>query len=261
MPPPDDVNLGPRTRALLAQSTWTERHPYPAHQAWADECEQLLAFLEAEGAFDQLLPRLSTGEWEGALAEVRTAFFFKRHGFKITDWQPRAKPEIPGDLEVQWQDTERIFIEVKGPGWEGELSKDEFKAKRQHQPKYVNAEARAIDPYERVQYAIGKAVPKFVDTRANLVVIVDDLFFSPLEGPTVFLESRLPKILTDPQFGIVSAVFLLKPISYSEKPGVQYLQYFCPNPGAINPLPEAVRAGLVAGNSTSEKALRCAPLW
>jgi len=252
MPPPDDVQLGPLTRALLARATWRDKTEYPAHQAWADECEQLLTFLEAECVLDQFLPRLSNNEWEGALAEARTAFYFKRNGFKITDWQPRAKPEIPGDLEIQWHATEKIFVEVKGPGWESELSKEEFKAKRQHQPKYVNAEARAIDPYQRVEYAINKAVPKFVDSRPNLVVVVDDFFFSPVEGPKVFLESRLPKILADPSFTIVSAVFLLKPMKYSAKQGIEYLQYFCPNARAVHPLPKVVSVGLNAGNKTSE---------
>lgn len=255
MPPPNDVNLGPRTRALLNRSTWSERSEYPAHQAWADECEQILSFLEVEDVFEQFLPRLSTGEWEGALAEARAAFFFKRNGFKITSWQPRAKPQIPGDLEIQWMDTEAIFVEVKGPGWEGELTPDEIAAQRQHQPKYIQAEARPIDAFERVSYAIGKAVPKFETTRANLVVVVDDFFFSPLEGPKVFLETRVGKILNDPKFTIVSAVLLLKPISYSAKPGVQYLQYFYPNPRALRPLPDTVRDGLLAGNEGTDTAL------
>ncbi|HEY7291517.1 MAG TPA: hypothetical protein VH583_16890 [Vicinamibacterales bacterium] len=252
MPPPNDVELGPLSRALVARATWRERTEYPAHQCWADELEQLLCFLEAEGVLDQFMPRLSNNEWEGALAEVRTAFYFKRNGFKITDWQPRAKPEIPGDLEIQWRDTERIFVEVKGPGWESELSKEEFKAKRQFQPKYINAEARAIDAYRGVEYAIKKALPKFVDSRPNLVVVVDDFFFSPLEGPKVFLESRIPKILADANYAIVSAVFLLKSIKYSAKQDAEYLQYFCPNPRATHPLPEAVSVGLAAGNKTSE---------
>ena len=91
-----------------------------------------------------------------------------------------------------------------------------------------------------------------MDSRPNLVVVVDDFFFSPLEGPKVFIESRIPKILADPNFTIVSAVFLLKPIKYSAKQGAEYLQYFCPNPRAVQPLPEAVSVGLLAGNKTSE---------
>jgi hypothetical protein len=58
----------------------------------------------------------------------------------------------------------------------------------QQQSKYINAEAHAINPYERVEYAITKAVPKVVDNRPNLGVVVDDLFFSPLESPKDCLE-------------------------------------------------------------------------
>jgi hypothetical protein len=251
VPPPEDVKLGPQSRALLACSTWTQTNSYPAHQAWADELEQLLSLLQVEGVLGRFLPRLSSREWEGALAEARAAFYFKRNGFRITNWQPRANPTIPGDLEIQWSDTEKIFVEVKGPGWESELSQEEIEAKRQQQPKYINAEARFVDPYERLRYAIAKAVPKFTDNRPNLVVVVDDLFFSPLEGPPLLLHWRLAKILGDLTFAIVSAVFLLKPIKYAGKATVEYLQYFCPNGRAVYPLPEVVQAGLSAGNDTS----------
>lgn len=255
MAPSDDVNLGPRTKDLLARSTWSQANPYPAHQSWADECEQLLAFLDGEGVFNQFLPRISANEWEGALAEARSAFYLKTKGFQITDWQPRAKPEIPGDLEIQWHDTERIFVEVKGPGWESELTQEELRAKRQRQPKYINAEARVVDPYESIAYAIGKAVPKFVTTRPNLVVVSDDFFFSPLEGGLrELLEYRVSDILSDSKFKIVSAVLLLKAISYIEEPGVRYFQYFVPNPNNEHPIADAAQAVLVAGNAVKARS-------
>ena len=96
MPPPDEVNLGPRTKDILARSTWSHANPYPAHQSLADECEELLAFLDSEGVFNQFLPRLSANEWEGAFAEARSAFYLKGRGFKITDWQPRARTRTAG---------------------------------------------------------------------------------------------------------------------------------------------------------------------
>jgi hypothetical protein len=52
----------------------------------------------------------------------------------------------PGDLEVRWRDSESIFAEVKGPGWDGELTQEEIKTGRQHAPKYSNAEARFVNP-------------------------------------------------------------------------------------------------------------------
>jgi hypothetical protein len=70
MPPPHDVKLGPISRALLARATWKDKTEYPAHQCWADELEQLLSFLEAEGVLDHFMPRLTNNEWEGALAEA-----------------------------------------------------------------------------------------------------------------------------------------------------------------------------------------------
>src|SRR5438034_6559839 len=148
MPPPVAVDLGPLTRAVLARACWSESSEFPAHQSWADEVERVLSFLDAHDVFDRFLPRLTAIEWQGALEEARTAFFFFRNGFRITAWEPRAVPTRPGDLEIQWQDTESIFVEVKGPGWEGELTPEQIRAGRARKPKYIQAEARAVGPVE-----------------------------------------------------------------------------------------------------------------
>lgn len=131
--------------------------------------------------FERFLPRLRARESErdGALAEARTGFFFQRNGFRIVAWAPEAVLDRPGDMEVQWQDTEPVFVEVKGPGWEGELSAEEIRAGRRFLPKYINAEGRAVGPVARVVSAVDKALPKFAPDRINLVVVVDDLFVSP----------------------------------------------------------------------------------
>ena len=85
------VELGPITRAILARSSWTESSEFPAHQSWADEVERVFSFLSAEGVLNRFLPRLTTREWEGALAESRAAFFFKRNGFRIEPYRDRRR--------------------------------------------------------------------------------------------------------------------------------------------------------------------------
>jgi hypothetical protein len=107
------------------------------------------------------------------MAEARAAFFFHRNGFQILRWEPEEVPDHPGDLDIQWQESEPIFVEVKGPDWEGELTEAERVAGRTSLPKYINAEGRAIVPQERVLYAITRALPKLAEQRANLVVVVD----------------------------------------------------------------------------------------
>ena len=250
MPPPDGVRLGPLTRAVLDGAVWRDASAFPAFQSWADEVERVLCFLEVQQMFKRFLPRLRARESErdGALAEARTGFFFNRNGFRIMDWAPEAVKDRPGDMEIQWRDTEPVFVEVKGPGWEGELSPEEIRAGRRFLPKYINAEGRAVGSASRVIYAIDKALPKFAPERINLVVVVDDLFLSPTELPKDYLSGVITRELTDARYSSVAAVFLLNPVSYSGAEAVEYRKYFIPNEGASRGLPEAVHEGLLAGN-------------
>jgi hypothetical protein len=103
--------------------------------------------------------------------------------FRVLAWEPEAVMDRPGDIDVQHGDTEAIFIEVKGPGWEGELTQEERKRGRNSMPKHVDMEARAIDSIGPSLYAVDKAIPKFDSTRCNMVAINDDLFRSPVELP------------------------------------------------------------------------------
>lgn len=248
--PPDDVNLGPITRSILDHAAWGAKSVFPSTQNWADEVERVLCFLEAQGVLDDFLPRLCARETErdAALAEARMGFFFARNGFRILRWEPEEVPDRPGDIDIQWRDTEAIFVEVKGPGWEGELSKEALDAGRQHGPKYINAEARAIDPSERVAFAVKKALPKLAPSRINLVAVVDDLFMSPTEIPRVILDHRLNLVLAEPQCRVLAGIFLMNPVSYSGGDGVEYRTYFVANVNAERRLPDAVVAGFLASN-------------
>lgn len=249
MPPPEEVKLGPLTRTVLDGAFWRAKSQYPASQVWADEAERLFAFLVTQCVFDRFLPRLRAREREktAALAEARVGFFFHRNGFRILRWEPEEVPGHPGDLDIQWRDTEPIFVEVKGPDWEGELSEAERRTGRKGLPKYINAEARVIAPQERVLYAITRALPKLVERRANLIVVVDDLFVSPLYLTKDYLTRALVNGLADPTCRSVGGVFLLNPVSYGDF--VEYRKYFAPNVGAAHPLPDVVKEGLAAGNN------------
>jgi hypothetical protein len=251
MPPPENITLGTLTRAVLDGAVWRDASAFPAFQAWADELERVFSFLEVQGMFERLLPRLRARESErdGALAEARTGFFFSRNGFRILRWEPEAINGHPGDLEIQWRDTEPIFVEVKGPGWEGELSPDEIRSGRQFLPKYINAEARPVGPVARVTYAISKSLPKLAVDRINLVVVVDDLFLSPTELPKDYLTGLLSRELAERRYSSVGAVFLMNPVSYSGTGQIEYCKYFVPNESASRALPQAVLEGLLAGNA------------
>lgn len=254
MPPPDEVKLGPLTSTVLDGAVWREMSQFPASQVWADEVERILCFLQARDVFDHFLPRLRAREREGALAEGRAAFFFHRHGFQILRWEPEAVPNHPGDIEIRWQQGEPVFVEVKAPGWEGELTAEEISDDRTRLPKYINAEARAIDPTERVLYSVRKALPKLAQDRANLVVAVDDLFVSPVELPKTYLSAVLAHSLESTEFARVGGVLLLNPVSHGDF--VEYRKYFVPSAAAEHALPDNIRAELIAGNSDRQRPWR-----
>jgi hypothetical protein len=244
MPPPKNVTLGTFTRAIVDGAVWREKHPFPAHQEWADEIERVFEFLEEQRQFSRFQSRLRAWERDGAMAEARAGFYFHRNGFRILAWEPMAVPGIPGDIEIAWQDTEALFLEVKCPSWEGELEKREIYAGRTDRPKHINAEARAIDPVERVMYVVGKALPKFSPERVNVIVVVDDLFVSPLDLSTDIVGGRIAGELTDGRYSTVSGVFLLNPVLYRAQ--VEYRIFFVPGSG--KPLPNPVQGAFLEGS-------------
>lgn len=245
MPPPEGVRLGPLTRVVLENAQWRATSQFPAWQAWADETERLLAFLAAQDRFGVFLPRLQARQRErnAAIAEARTAFYFFRNGFRILRWEPEEVKNRPGDLEIQWRGTEPIFVEVKAPDWEGELTVRERQAGRKEHPKYINAEARAVAPEEAVVYAMSKAVPKCPANRANLLVVDDDLFVSPIEMDEAHLEPLLQNALV--KHPALSGVLLLNPVVAGES--VIYRHYFVASAHCAHAIPEGVRIGLKSG--------------
>ena len=86
---------------LIDRSAWSASSVFPSGQEWADDTERILGFLEAQGVLETFLPRLLAREWEGAFAEARVGYFFKRNGFKVLNWEPMKVPDRPGDIDIQ----------------------------------------------------------------------------------------------------------------------------------------------------------------
>jgi hypothetical protein len=242
---------------VLDGAAWRGTSVYPASQPWADELERLLAFLAAQGQFERFLSRLrgKESQLEGALAEIRLAYFLHRNGFAILEWEPVAVEGRPGDLSVSWQRGAPIFVEVKGPGWESELTADELKGARKGQGKYVDSEVRSVNSVDSVLRAIDKCLPKLAIGRANLVVIVDNLHISPTSIPDEWLKSSVQQHISRPSGQAVSGVFFLRPELYHGAP-LEYFYRFVNNPAPSAPLPDDVLKGWLAANSN-----RQGPRW
>lgn len=267
MAPPKEVKLGRLTGSIVAGAHWLNQDEFPAHQQWADDVEAVLGFLESEGKLADFFPRLNRQNAEhrgAALAEARVAYFLRQLGFDIVEWEPTAVHNKPGDLAIRLQGSRiTTFVEVKAPTWQGEVTRalptatPEERATilaRVDREKYINAEARVIDPVGvALDVVCRNALPKLADDRPNLIVTADDLYMSPVDNP--FLQSRLKTAFeSDRTFERVGGVFLLNPESHNGQ--VLYRCAFAPNRNCLRQcaLPDDVAAVLQRAADDSVRA-------
>jgi len=137
-----------------------------------------------------------------------------------------------GEFEVSWRGGPPIFVEVKAPDWQGELSTHEKTGARKAQGKHVNLEGRWTDPLEQPLSVMEKnAIPKLTPDRPNLIVIADDLFISPVGAP--HLEGRMRSFLARPESACVGGVLFFK--AECHRGEIEYTIRFHENPGASGP--------------------------
>src|ERR1700677_3334142 len=96
------VQHGPFTRQLLAGASWLGVDGFPGPQVWANDVEQVLAFLEHENRFAAFLSVIQKAKnpqhRDAQLAEARAAFHHSRNGLRILQWEPVGEGGKKGDL-------------------------------------------------------------------------------------------------------------------------------------------------------------------
>lgn len=191
--PPPEVSLGPLTMTVLNRARWKEQDHYPAYQTFADECEILLEFIQAHGQFDRYFGDLTASgrQRNAALSELRVAYYLSRNGFEIVRWKPVGLAPKEGEFLIRGPAGVEIFVEVKGPSWQSELSDEEKMTGRTKQPKQLDLEARAIAPWRAIQIAVKKAYEKLASGIPNLLVIADDLFVGLQHGTEMMASMAL----------------------------------------------------------------------
>jgi hypothetical protein len=196
---PAGVQLGTLTSTIRDGAGWTTTDQFPSHQTWADEVERVLSFAHAKGQFEHYLPRLRSNarQRSAALTELRVAFFLSRNEFPVVEWEPIGANNREGEFTIMTPIGEKIFVEVKSPTWESELSDEEKTSGRKELGKYIHLETRPIAPWQNVQYAVNNAYGKFRSDTPNLLIIADDLFVS-LEYGT---EMQAAHALYSPRHG------------------------------------------------------------
>jgi len=190
---PSHVRLGPLISTMASNAAWLSEDEFPSHQRAADEVERVLSFAEVKGQFERFLPQLKGPAMSrnSALAELRVAYYFDRNQFHIVEWEPPGEGLKKGEFAIEGPSHERIFVEIKNPGWRGELREEEVVAGRRNQPKNINGEARFVGSWQNIQQMMDRAYPKFAVNQRNLLVIVDDFFVSLQYGPEWYAGNAL----------------------------------------------------------------------
>lgn len=169
--------FGPVARRLICPDRWSDQ--YPAWPAYAKELDVLLLFADEQGCLGDFIPRLEAKntERDEAIQELRVAYWLHHMGFPIAQWNPPGLGRMVGEYLIETSEGIKVFVEVKSPGWEGELSDAERKAGRAKQPKYREGDGGAFGEWVPLRQCIAskRTYPKFDSARPNLLVIADDL--------------------------------------------------------------------------------------
>ena len=253
------VTLGPLTDAMRAQARWrNEDHLYPAWQVYANEVERILHFADEQDQLTRYWPKLTARiqQRDSALDELRIAYHLYQNQFNIIKWEPVGLNDNKGEYLVRGESDVDIFVEVKGPRWEGELNQEEIQAGRAKQPKDLYLDGRAVAPWRRIQFEVEKAYKKFVPTIPNLLVISGHRGFISMEHGTemfanmALYESRLSGCFTNPIYenlGGVAIFWMGNNMSESWYQMKLFLNFF-----ALEPLPEDLRRTFVNGNRSAK---------
>ena len=225
---------------------WHGDDAFPSTTEFRDEVESWLAFAKDAGQLERLTPRLraSRQQRDETLAEICAAYVMNRLlRFPIVGWEIKTANNRDVEFLVR-VGTVDLYCEVKSPGWEGELSKSEQTGDRKKQPKYQNAEVRSVARWKSIRHAIKKSVPKFLGSKCNLVITVDDLFVSVLEAPPNNIDIALFEkqglyegekgYFADDEYASVGGVLMM---GYRIRSEVEYRWEFVANPNANHPLP------------------------
>jgi hypothetical protein len=237
---PTHITDGPLSQRLLRESRCLGQDGYPVSQQYGVELEELLRFVDDQGGLDRFWPRLTSPrirQFHKTLQEMRVAYFLHCKGFPVTDWEPPAPGNCFGEFSVQVDRGPRVFVEVKSPGWEGEVRQDHRVAGRTLQEKYQGIQGGADASWRLLRGAIQRAYEdKFGPNQPSLFVIADD-FFVPLTKSaatkalfdgTTFWDGETGYFTTS-KFENLGGIALFHVPEYPGKP-LRYEFLLCPNP-------------------------------
>lgn len=258
--------LGTLAGSRLRNHPWSDG--YPALPADVDELETLLSFAQEERQIDQYVFRLQgkITQRDEALNELRVGLCLKSLDYRIVEWEPLGNNGTRGEFLIMHNGEEAIFVEVKSPGWEGELTPQERRSGRTKQAKYMREERRGgpLATWQQVRICVGKAYRKFAPDRKNLLVIADD-FHVPLDEPQMEVALYNPQAsLGCPEYGLgcfassalenIGSVLRFENRLLSSRVYVRdcYGLQCYRNPFALRQLPALFRSGILLTSSKAD---------
>ncbi len=182
------IALGPLTAVMCQEASWrAEDRLYPFWQVYADEIEEVLRFANAQGQRSRYWSRLTArkAQRDSGLDELRIASYLHDNEFQIVEWEPLGQNRHHGEYLIAGPSQERVFVEVKGPRWEGELKDWEISAGRTGEPKELFAESRPLAPWKKIQFEVDKSYEKLAPTTRNLLVMAGYRGFMSLDRTQV----------------------------------------------------------------------------
>jgi hypothetical protein len=233
--------LGPLSATLKCKSNWRDK--YPAWQVYADECERLLRFLSLRGEVDRFQPRLRAKrqQRDEALNEIRVAHYLDSIGYPVVAWEPVDAPGGKVEFSVASEAGKPVFVEVKSPGWEAELTVAERQCGRAQRVKYLGMEARVARPIQVIRRTVEKARRKFSGKASSLIFICDDCFVSlgawgwgPLQ--MALTQSTIgwgDGLFRDLKYANVGGVCLLWISRITDRRGIGWSSLCMANPNAV----------------------------
>ena len=250
----DEFNTRELAEAISRKLWQGKKSQFLPDQAFIEDLVSILNHLVKHQQIEKYISRFKgkSTQVNGALAEARVSYFLEKIGFKILTWEPAGAGNHEGEFIVQLGNSPHVFVEVKAPTWESELTPEELLGWRKKQIKDLHAEARFVDPVSLIKRAIDKAVPKFEKDKINLLAVGGYLsFLSPFEIPRDIFEPQINSELSKMKIEHLSGIFILDLGNWGNS--VQYKSFYISNPvvQSISSLPEEVETKLSANNQTA----------
>lgn len=184
------------TDVIKENSRWEGKDAFPATKEWRLEINKWLQFIIDRGQFDRFLPRLKDKpeKRDEALAEITAAYYLSSiHGCKIVEWEPLGKNRKRGEFSFSVSNNSTIvFCEIKSPGWEADIAKQNKSSPRLKQRKLLkDPEFRWYDNAQDTRNTLLKASDQIPDNIPSLLIITDDFFMPNHEDDYIGIKKAL----------------------------------------------------------------------